>query len=76
MELDNFREMWTTEAANYVLTEHEDGYLPVNVSGREPMVVLIDEDDELADAVCGRMIAAGVPVLDPATFASRFANPS
>ena len=55
--------MWTTDRWRYVLVRG-DGYLPIDVSGTEPMAVLIDEDDELAAAVAEAMRDAGVPVVD------------
>ncbi len=56
--------MWTTEAHRYVLWESAGvgGYLPIDISGDEEMAVLIDEDEELAEAVTERMRDAGVPV--------------
>jgi hypothetical protein len=58
-----FEAMWTTERHRYVLAgDATHGYLPIDTSGDEDMAVLIDEDDELAEAVAERMLAAGVPV--------------
>jgi hypothetical protein len=58
-----FEPMWTTEAHRYVLAgTSRDGYLPIDISGDQEMAILIDEDDELAEAVTERMLAAGVPV--------------
>jgi hypothetical protein len=54
--------MWTTDAHRYVLYAGEGGYLPIDVSGETEMAVLIDEDDELAEAVTQRMRDVGVPV--------------
>jgi hypothetical protein len=31
--------MWTTDAWKYVLQRHEDGYLPIDMSGDVPMAV-------------------------------------
>jgi hypothetical protein len=64
VELREFESMWTIDAWKYVLQRHEDGYLPIDISGGEPMAVLIDEDDALAEAVAQRMLAAGVRVVD------------
>jgi hypothetical protein len=59
-----FEAMWTTEAYRYVLAAGGPGagYLPIDISGDQEMAVLIDEDDELAEAVAERMRAAGVPI--------------
>jgi hypothetical protein len=60
--LEPFKPMWTTEAHRWVLYRSLYGYLPIDVSGEEEMILLIDEDDELAAAVTERMREAGVPV--------------
>lgn len=61
--LKPFEDMWTTEAHRYVLAATaRDGYLPIDVSGDQEMAILIDEDDELAQAVAERLRDAGVPV--------------
>jgi hypothetical protein len=52
--------MWTTEADRYVLARSEHAYLPIDISGGDEMMILIDEDDELASAVTERTLAAGV----------------
>ena len=58
-----FEAMWTTDRHRYVLSgEAAVGYLPIDISGDQDVAVLIDEDDELAEAVARRMLAAGVPV--------------
>jgi len=58
-----FEAMLTTERRRCVLSgEAAVGYLPIDISGDQDMAVLIDEDDELAEAVARRMLAAGVPV--------------
>ena len=55
--------MWTSDAHRYVLWRDPDdlGYLPLDISGDEEHAVLI-EDDEVAEVVARRMLAAGVPV--------------
>jgi hypothetical protein len=60
--LKPFEAMWTTDAHRYVLSGGEGGYVPIDISGEMEMAVLIDEDDELAEAVAQRMRDAGVPV--------------
>jgi hypothetical protein len=61
--LEEFEHLWTTEASKYVLWKAGTGYLPVKVDGKEPLALVI-EDDDLAKAVEARMIEAGVPVVD------------
>lgn len=63
-DLAQFEPMWTSEKWKYYLVRFERGYLPIDRSGAEEMMVLIDEDEEFADAVAAKMIEAGVPVVD------------
>jgi hypothetical protein len=42
MRLQDYEPMWT----KYVLLLSQHGYTPVDVTGDEPMAVLIDEDDD------------------------------
>jgi hypothetical protein len=68
--LEEFEHLWTTEASEHVLCKTPTGYLVVKVTGKEPLALII-EDDDLAKAVKARMIEAGVPVVDDL---SGFAN--
>jgi len=67
MDLAYFEHMWTSPPGRYALVRVEQdeeavGLLPLGLAAKA--VVLIDEDDPLADAVVQRMVEAGVPVLD------------
>lgn len=62
-DLAKFEHLWTTEKDRYVLLEGEGGgLLPVELGGKDPMALLI-EDDVLAVEVCRRMQEAGVRVV-------------
>jgi len=62
-ELRELEHLWTTDMEKYVLVRFEDGgLLPVQLGGKDPMGLIIEEDD-LAAEVCRRMKEAGVPVV-------------
>jgi hypothetical protein len=64
-ELAEFEPMWTSEARYYYLLRSDTGYLPIYLGGEEEMMVVIDENDDLANAVVAKMIEAGVPIIEP-----------
>lgn len=62
--LSEYERMWTTERNQWALVRSDDGYLPI-LKGDPPMAEVIC-DEELADLVIARMLAAGVAVVaDP-----------
>ena len=61
-DLSAYASMWTTERDQWELHRFDDTYLPIS-KGDPPMASLIC-DDELADLVITRMLAAGVAVVD------------
>ena len=62
-ELSEYEHLWTTDKDKYVLVGSEGGgLLPVELGGKDPMALLI-EDDALANEVCRRMQEAGVKVV-------------
>jgi hypothetical protein len=61
VSVDEHRDLW--ESGDWVLVGSGGG-LPVIYHPRDRMVMLIDEDDALAEAVVRRMIAEGVPLVD------------
>ncbi|MEU9703546.1 hypothetical protein [Streptomyces sp. NPDC047981] len=61
-DLSAYASMWTTERDRWELHRFDDTYLPI-AKGDPPMASLIC-DDELADLVIARMLAAGVTVVD------------
>jgi hypothetical protein len=69
--LVQFQDMWGKDRIKYVLwgkQRYPGGPLSYTIyeRGDKPAFVLIDENDELADEVKRRMLAAGVPVMcDP-----------
>jgi hypothetical protein len=63
--LEEFEDMWTAPPGHYALVRVESeglGLVPIDLHHKA--AVLIDEDNELAEAVIRQMIEAGVPVLD------------
>ncbi|MFI1704430.1 hypothetical protein [Streptomyces griseoruber] len=60
-DLLEYERMWTTERDQWELHETGVGYLPIR-KGDPPMAELICDDD-LADQVIARMLAAGVTVV-------------
>jgi hypothetical protein len=62
-ELSEYEHLWTTGKDKYVLVEGKDGgLLPVKLGGKDPMALVI-EDDDLASEVYRRMREAGVKVV-------------
>ncbi|MFI6089174.1 hypothetical protein [Streptomyces sp. NPDC051218] len=59
--LIEFEPMWTTERDRWELWPTGKGYLPI-LKGDPPMAEVICDDD-LADRVIARMLAAGVTVV-------------
>uniref|UniRef100_UPI003F493E77 hypothetical protein n=1 Tax=Streptomyces chartreusis TaxID=1969 RepID=UPI003F493E77 len=63
-DLSEYERMWTTERDQWALFRSGAGYLPI-LKGNPPMAEVIC-DEELADLVVARMLAAGVAVVaDP-----------
>ncbi|MYW48636.1 hypothetical protein [Streptomyces sp. SID161] len=63
-DLTEYERMWTTERDQWALFRSDAGYLPI-LRGDPPMAEVIC-DEELADLVATRMLAAGVAVVtDP-----------
>ncbi|MEU4087048.1 hypothetical protein [Streptomyces aureus] len=60
-DLLEFEPMWTTERDRWELWRTSVGYLPI-LAGDPPMAEVICDDD-LADQVIARMLAAGVTVV-------------
>ncbi|MFH0175123.1 hypothetical protein [Streptomyces cacaoi] len=60
-ELLEYEPMWTTERDQWELHETSMGYQPI-LKGDPPMAELICDDD-LAEQVIARMLAAGVAVV-------------
>jgi hypothetical protein len=60
--LDDFAYLWTTERDQWVVLrdDYDEGGIPFNQVTRSAL--LIDEDDELAEAVVRQMIAKGLDV--------------
>ena len=61
MGVEEHRDLW--ESGEWVLVR-TGGDLPAIYHPTDRMVMLIDEDDVLAEAVVHRMIAEGVPIVD------------
>ncbi|GGT53876.1 hypothetical protein [Streptomyces purpureus] len=61
-DLSAYEGMWTTERDDWELHRAGDSYLPVS-KGDRPMAHLMCDDD-LAELVVARMLAAGVTVVD------------
>ncbi|MFF0766959.1 hypothetical protein ACFYWH_44390 [Streptomyces sp. NPDC003737] len=61
-DLSAYAAMWTTERDQWELHRFDDGYLPIMKS--DPPMAEVICDDELADLVITRMLAAGVAVVD------------
>ncbi|GAA3855089.1 hypothetical protein [Streptomyces lannensis] len=61
-DLSAYASMRTTERDQWELHRFDDGYLPI-MKGDPPMAEVIC-DDELAELVITRMLAAGVAVVD------------
>ncbi|MEU4037914.1 hypothetical protein [Streptomyces collinus] len=63
-DLSEYERMWTTERDQWALFRSYGGYLPI-LKSNPPMAEVIC-DEELADLVVARMLAAGVAVVaDP-----------
>lgn len=60
--LDRYEAMWTTEKADWQVWRGRRGLIPVRL-GDPPMALAIDDDD-LAQEVVARMMAAGVEVVE------------
>ncbi|MFE7790530.1 hypothetical protein [Streptomyces sp. NPDC057460] len=60
-ELSAYASMWTTERDQWELHRIGDTYLPI-MNGDPPMAGMICDDD-LADQVIAKMLAAGVAVV-------------
>ncbi len=61
-ELRELEHLWTTDKEKYVLVGEGTSLLPVKLGGKDPMGLII-EDDDLAAEVCRRMKEAGVRVV-------------
>jgi hypothetical protein len=61
--VEAFAYLWTTERDDWVVLrpDHDEAGLPFNRARRQAL--LIDEDDELSDAVVRRMIDEGLPIV-------------
>lgn len=73
-DLSEYVAMWTTQTDRWELRGRPDRLLPV-AKGDPPMAQII-EDDEVAKIVIGKMLAAGVEVVDPHQMRTRSSGES
>jgi hypothetical protein len=61
--IEEFAYLWTTEREDWAVLrlDPDEAGLPFNRRSRNAL--LIDENDDLADAVVARMVAEGLPII-------------